>query len=61
MDTILVVNAGSSSVKFQISGIEQDGNLKRQIKAQVDGVGSRPRLRPLRSTVLCPLTGPTRA
>ena len=45
MDTILVANAGSSSVKFQIFGIEADGSLKRQIKGQMDGVGSRPRLR----------------
>ncbi len=45
MDTILVANAGSSSVKFQIFGIEADGGLKRQIKGQVDGIGSRPRLR----------------
>jgi acetate kinase len=45
MDTILVANAGSSSVKFQIFAIERDGALKRQIKGQVDGVGSRPRLR----------------
>jgi len=45
MDTILVANAGSSSVKFQIFGIERDGGLKRQIKGQMDGVGSRPRLR----------------
>ncbi len=45
MDTILVVNAGSSSVKFQVFGVERDGSLKRQVKGQVDGVGSRPRLR----------------
>ena len=45
MDTILVANAGSSSVKFQVFGIERDGSLKRQIKGQMDGVGSRPRLR----------------
>ena len=45
MDTILVANAGSSSVKFQIFGIEADGSLKRQIKGQMDGIGSRPRLR----------------
>jgi acetate kinase len=44
MDTILVVNAGSSSVKFQIFGIE-GGGLKRQIKGQVDGIGTRPQLR----------------
>ncbi len=44
MDTILVVNAGSSSVKFQVFGIEV-GDLKRQIKGQVDGIGTRPQLR----------------
>ncbi len=44
MDAILVLNAGSSSLKFQIfaaSGQE----LTRQIKGQVDGIGQRPRLR----------------
>ncbi|MGC2775235.1 MAG: acetate/propionate family kinase [Bradyrhizobium sp.] len=45
MDTILVVNAGSSSVKFQVFSVEGEGTLRRQIKGQVDGIGSRPRLR----------------
>jgi len=45
MDTILVVNAGSSSVKFQVFAVEGDGRLRRQIKGQMDGIGSRPRLR----------------
>jgi acetate kinase len=45
MDTILVVNAGSSSVKFQVFAVEPGGDLKRQIKGQMDGIGSRPRLR----------------
>ena len=45
MDTILVVNAGSSSVKFQVFAVEGDGGLRRQIKGQMDGIGSRPRLR----------------
>lgn len=45
MDTILVVNAGSSSVKFQIFSVEGDGRLRRQIKGQMDGIGSRPRLK----------------
>ena len=45
MDTILVVNAGSSSVKFQIFSVEGEGKLKRLIKGQMDGIGSRPRLR----------------
>jgi len=44
MDTILVVNAGSSSVKFQIFSIENPGDLKRLIKGQMDGIGTRPRL-----------------
>ena len=45
MDTILVVNAGSSSVKFQIFSVEGEGKLQRLIKGQLDGIGSRPRLR----------------
>jgi acetate kinase len=45
MDTILVVNAGSSSVKFQVFAIEGEGRLQRQIKGQMDGIGSRPRLK----------------
>lgn len=45
MDTILVVNAGSSSVKFQVFAVRGDGQLERQIKGQMDGIGTRPRLR----------------
>ena len=45
MDTILVVNAGSSSVKFQVFAVDGDGRLHRQMKGQMDGIGSRPRLR----------------
>jgi acetate kinase len=45
MDTILVVNAGSSSVKFQIFSVGSEGKLRRLIKGQMDGIGSRPRLR----------------
>jgi len=45
MDTILVVNAGSSSVKFQVFAVEGDGGLRRQIKGQMDGIGTRPKLR----------------
>ncbi|WP_050404491.1 acetate/propionate family kinase [Bradyrhizobium embrapense] len=45
MDTILVVNAGSSSVKFQVFAVEGEGRLRRQLKGQMDGIGSRPRLR----------------
>jgi len=45
MDTILVVNAGSSSVKFQVFAAEGAAEPRRLIKGQVDGVGTRPRLR----------------
>jgi acetate kinase len=45
MDTILVVNAGSSSVKFQVFAVDADGRLQRQLRGQMDGIGSRPRLR----------------
>jgi acetate kinase len=45
MDTILVVNAGSSSVKFQVFAVDGDGRLQRQLRGQMDGIGSRPRLR----------------
>src|SRR5437764_849323 len=44
MRTILVINAGSSSIKFQVFAI-QSGSLTAQIKGQLDGIGSRPRLR----------------
>ena len=45
MDTILIVNAGSSSVKFQVFAVDGEGRLLRQIKGQMDGIGTRPRLR----------------
>ena len=45
MDTILVVNAGSSSVKFQVFATGGDDGPRRLIKGQVDGIGTRPRLR----------------
>jgi acetate kinase len=45
MDTILIVNAGSSSVKFQVFAADGEGRLSRQIKGQMDGIGTRPRLR----------------
>src|ERR1700730_8211423 len=45
MNTILVVNAGSSSVKFQVFALDGDGRPRREIKGQMDGIGSRPRLR----------------
>jgi acetate kinase len=44
MDTILVANAGSSSVKFQVFGIEEGQPLKRQIKGIAEGIGTHPKL-----------------
>ena len=45
MDTILVVNAGSSSLKFQVFAVTAALALKCLIKGQVDAIGTRPRLR----------------
>ena len=45
MEGILVVNAGSSSVKFQVFETDRRNSLRRLIKGQVDGIGTRPRLR----------------
>ena len=45
MDTVLVVNAGSSSVKFQLYGTAGAGGLERLLKGQMDGIGVRARLR----------------
>jgi acetate kinase len=44
MDAILVVNAGSSSLKFQVFAVA-GGNLERRVKGQMDGIGVRPRLK----------------
>jgi acetate kinase len=45
MDAILVVNAGSSSLKFQAFAASESGTLNRLLKGQMDGIGVRPRLR----------------
>jgi acetate kinase len=45
MDTILVANAGSSSVKFQVFAIGTGEALTREIRGQVDGIGRMPKLR----------------
>jgi acetate kinase len=44
MDAILVVNAGSSSLKFQLFALES-GELSRRFRGQMDGIGVRPRLK----------------
>jgi acetate kinase len=45
MDAVLVVNAGSSSVKFQIFDVASSREPRRLVKGQVDGIGTRPKLR----------------
>lgn len=44
-DTILVVNAGSSSIKFQLFEIGARDQLRRLFKGQIEGIGTRLRLR----------------
>lgn len=43
MDSVLVVNAGSSSLKFQVFSTGADGPTSI-IRGAVDGIGTRPRL-----------------
>jgi acetate kinase len=43
-ETILVVNSGSSSIKFQLFGVELDDQLERRLKGQIEGIGASPRL-----------------
>jgi acetate kinase len=45
MKAILVVNAGSSSLKFQLFENEPGPRVKRLLRGQLDGIGVRPRLR----------------
>jgi acetate kinase len=45
MDSILVVNAGSSSIKFELFAVDGAAKLTRKLKGQIDGIGTRPRLR----------------
>jgi acetate kinase len=44
MDTILVTNAGSSSVKFEVFGVDQAGGLSGQLEGKIEGVGTKPHL-----------------
>jgi acetate kinase len=46
-DTILVINAGSSSIKFQLFDIADESKgetLDLNLKGQIEGIGSHPRL-----------------
>src|SRR6516164_2420162 len=42
---ILVLNAGSSSIKFQLFALTAGEGLERRIKGDVEGIGSHPRMR----------------
>jgi acetate kinase len=43
-ETILVVNAGSSSIKFQLFSVAPGDRLERLLKGQFEGVGVKPHL-----------------
>jgi len=43
-ETILVINAGSSSIKFQLFLVAAQNELRRALKGQIEGIGVRPRL-----------------
>jgi acetate kinase len=43
-ETILVVNAGSSSIKFQLFSVGPGDRLERLLKGQIEGVGVKPHL-----------------
>jgi acetate kinase len=43
-ETILVVNAGSSSIKFQLFSLGTRGQLQRLLKGQIEGIGVQPKL-----------------
>jgi acetate kinase len=42
--TLLVVNAGSSSIKFQLFGVRAGDRLDLELKGQMDGIGTHPHL-----------------
>jgi acetate kinase len=43
-ETVLVVNAGSSSIKFQLFSVAPGDRLERLLKGQIEGVGVKPHL-----------------
>ena len=44
-DSILVLNAGSSSLKFSVFQVKEAGTFSLPARGQIDGLGMRPRLR----------------
>jgi acetate kinase len=45
MEAVLVINAGSSSLKFQVFSAAPPRETECLLKGQIDGIGTRPRLR----------------
>jgi acetate kinase len=45
MEAVLVINAGSSSLKFQVFSAAMPRETECLLKGQIDGVGTRPRMR----------------
>jgi acetate kinase len=43
-DIILVINAGSSSLKFEAFSVGGESALTRQVRGRVEGIGTHPRL-----------------
>lgn len=43
-DTILVLNAGSSSIKFQLFALDHTHSLERLLKGQIESIGVKPHL-----------------
>ena len=43
--SILVVNAGSSSLKFSLFRLDADDALQLAVRGQIDGIGSQPRMK----------------
>jgi acetate kinase len=43
-ETIVVVNAGSSSIKVQLFSLEERDQLQRLLRGQIEGIGVHPRL-----------------
>jgi acetate kinase len=44
-DTLLVINAGSSSLKFSVFEVGEGDGLTAAYNGQIEGIGARPRLR----------------
>jgi acetate kinase len=42
--SVLVINAGSSSVKFQLFVADSLNGIELRTKGQIDGIGTTPRL-----------------